>query len=374
MRVLILTWVFYCITIKCFSLTDNARVSVLTYEPGSKLYTIFGHTAIRINDSSVGIDKIYNFGTFRFNAPLFLIKFFGGNLDYYLSITHYNAFVHRSLLEGRKIHEQFLNLTQAEIDDIYLKLEQTYNSEERFYRYDFFYDNCATRIRDVIFKVKSQKIEYDTSGFCCLTFRELLKPYVSGNYWIDLGINLALGKEADQQARSLEFMFLPDYIYLILQKTNMVEKSGIMLDFSDHSMNRNHLDRLILILFMTMIFILTAMKKTRKAIFYIYNSWIAFHGVLLTLIALFSANTAFRNNFNICWTLPALLILLLSKSRHRKIAEFIYVMFLLLIVVLRDHFYQGFSVTFLPWMVLLIVMYLIDLHYRNEASESGRHA
>ena len=213
-----------------FELTEQSRISILTVDPGQELYTIFGHTAIRVTDDELKIDRIYNFGTFDSSAPFFYIEFLRGDLDYFLSMTDYNTFLRNTVDEKRRIVEQVLDLTYPERMKLYNDLENQYQSSARFYRYDFFYDNCATRVRDVIFNTSPSKIKYDTTQFCCKSFRELLKPYISRNYWIDLGINLTLGMGADKMARSKDFMFLPDYIRLILHQTTWVESEQTLLE------------------------------------------------------------------------------------------------------------------------------------------------
>ncbi len=205
-----------------YSLSDSSTVSVLTYEPGNELYTIFGHTAIRISDQPANLDRIYNFGTFDFSSPFFYIRFIRGNLDYFLSVYDFNTLMHQSCIEKRKIHEQVLDMSAKEKDQLYYKLEQCYHSSDRFYQYDFFYDNCATRVRDAVFTSMATEIQYDTSAFCCQTFRQLLNPYLTGNYWVNIGVNLALGKRADKTATSFDFMFIPDYIMGILGRTTRV--------------------------------------------------------------------------------------------------------------------------------------------------------
>ena len=215
----------------CFAngLSENSRVSILTIDPGEELYTIFGHNALRIQDSEAGIDNVYNFGTFDFQTPFFYIKFLKGNLDYFLSIDNYESFLTFSSSERRRVHEQTLDLDYPDRQRIYARLNQVYRSRERFYRYDFFYDNCATRIRDAILSPAHIQLNYDTTAFCCKTFRQLLEPFISNRYLVNLGVNLALGREADKTAGSLDFMFLPIYVLQIFEAGSMVDRTEILV-------------------------------------------------------------------------------------------------------------------------------------------------
>ena len=151
-------------------LTERSRISVLTVDPGKELYTIFGHTAIRVTDEKLKIDRVYNFGTFDAGSPFFYIEFLRGDLNYFLSISDYNTFFRNTVSEKRRIVEQVLQLTYPERLRIYTVLEKQYQSNARFYRYDFFYDNCATRVRDVIFNSSPSSFNYDTTQFCCKSF------------------------------------------------------------------------------------------------------------------------------------------------------------------------------------------------------------
>ena len=349
------------ISITGFCLTGNSKISILTSDPGSELYAIFGHTAIRVSDESLHIDKIYNFGTFDFSSLFFYVKFLKGNLEYFLSIDDFISYKQHSVLEHRKIYEQILVLSYTERLNIFNSLESCYNSDDRFYRYDFFYDNCATRVRDVVFNSKRGKIKFDTSLYCCHTFRQLLKPYDSKNYWIDLGVNLLLGKEADKLASSSDFMFLPDYIKGILQNAKLTGGTIVLFDKSDTNKNLRKYSLIILWLVICSITCLSLIKRTRSFTFYFYNSLVAIVGLILLLLNLISDNSAFKYNMNIIWTFPALIIILIPDTQIRKGAEFIYILLLLSVMSLRDFLYQGFSTTFLPWIITLLIVYIIDL-------------
>lgn len=359
-KILILTILIFCNVGMSFGLTENSKVSVLTYEAGNELYTIFGHTALRIQDSALHIDNVYNFGTFDFSSPFFYIRFFGGKLDYFLTIIDYKSFVQHSILEQRTIYEQTIDLTHTERDYMFYRLNEIYNSKERFYKYDFFYDNCATRIRDLIEEVNRGKIHYDSSNYCCKTFRELLNPYISKNYWIDFGINIALGREADKIAKSSDFMFLPDFIFRILDDSQQILKTETIIDLSNKQDKINIFSIPLLIAIIVVILLLLGANKTRNLTFYAYNSLFVLIGVFILLLSLLSDNSAFRENYNVFWTLPALFVLL-TKKRVRRVIEIVFIVGLLVILIFGRQLYPGFSWTFIPWILIMILMYLTDL-------------
>jgi hypothetical protein len=348
-----------------FELTEQSRISILTVEPGQELYTIFGHTAIRVTDDELKIDRIYNFGTFDSGSPFFYLEFLRGNLNYFLSITDYHVFFRNTIGEKRKIIEQILDLSYPEKMKIYNALESQYRSNARFYRYDFFYDNCATRVRDVIFSTSPARVKYDTLPFCCRTFRELLKPYISRNYWTDLGINLTLGMGADKRARSMDFMFLPDYIRHVLHRSDLVVKEQILLESSvpeSGKINFTWLSPWVLLAVLLYIFF---RLKFKRLVFTAYLVTFSVIGLILLLIASFSVNKTLSGNLNIWWTLPALAILLVQNEQVNYVLEIIYCTFLIMLIVAGWFMLPGFSFTFLPWMITMAVFLITDVRLKR---------
>jgi hypothetical protein len=130
-------------------LSDQAVISLITADPGEELYSLFGHSAIRVKDTVNNQDLVFNYGTFNFNTPNFYMKFTRGKLLYMLSIQQFDRFKRSYEYEKRDLKEQILNLTQDQKQAIFQFLLWNYQPENRYYKYDFFFDNCATRIRDV---------------------------------------------------------------------------------------------------------------------------------------------------------------------------------------------------------------------------------
>jgi Domain of unknown function (DUF4105) len=348
-------------SLSAFCISGNLQVSLLTLEPGIESYTIFGHTAIRIKDSTSHTDRVYNFGTFNFNTPHFYWKFLKGDLNYYLSAYSFRSFMRSSAREQRKVWEQNLDLDTLEKQRIYDNLERCYNSGGRFYRYDFFHDNCATRVRDVIFNGLDKKAGYDTGSFCCKTFRQLLEPYISVNYWFDLGINLVLGKEADRVARPDDFMFLPDYIMQILQSARLANGKQLILDASVPRPDRFRFSYVLPWIIVAFLVLISLPARTRKIIFYAVLSVFGIFGLFLLFVSLISVNSGFRNNYNIAWTLPSILILFIRNRKINDIMKIIYAGLLVLMILFRNNLPQEIPLTFLPLILVLVLVLLMDL-------------
>ena len=129
---------------------DSIRLSLLTCAPGEVIYTLFGHTAIRYENPSQGIDVVFNYGLFSFDIPNFALRFSLGETDYRLGVIDYPHFAGEYAYFGRSVWQQTLNLNNEEKAELIRLLQENYRPENRVYRYNFFYDNCATRPRDKI--------------------------------------------------------------------------------------------------------------------------------------------------------------------------------------------------------------------------------
>ncbi|MCC5929591.1 MAG: DUF4105 domain-containing protein [Cyclobacteriaceae bacterium] len=218
-------WTFALLTLSyslpARELSRVSVISIITAEPGEELYSTFGHSAIRIKDDLQNMDYVFNYGTFNFNTPNFYMKFARGKLPYLLSVQEYENFRIGYEYENRGLSEQVLNLTLRDKQAIFDFLMENYKPENRAYAYDFFYDNCATRIRDVFKNTLGDAIVFE-DGYLpgTPTFRELINPYLKNLHWSKFGIYLALGIPADKLASPPEYMFLPDYLEQAFDKAD----------------------------------------------------------------------------------------------------------------------------------------------------------
>jgi len=154
--------------------TSHLRISLLTCTPGEDLYSTFGHSALRITDSSGNDNIVFNYGTFDFSEPGFYIKFIRGKLMYYLSTENFDSFRDFYKTEKRGITEQVLNLSSSEKKSIIKLLQQNLESENRFYKYDFLFDNCTTRLRDLLEKTADTSVSFGNVLSRKTRFRELI--------------------------------------------------------------------------------------------------------------------------------------------------------------------------------------------------------
>ncbi|MCO5241024.1 MAG: DUF4105 domain-containing protein [Chitinophagaceae bacterium] len=195
--------------------SSHLRITLLTCSPGEELYSTFGHSALRVIDSATFTDKVYNYGTFDFN-PDFYPKFIRGKLLYYLSVEDFIDFLYSYQLEQRSIVEQELNLSGEEKLKLNAALQLNAKESNKYYKYDFLYDNCATRIRDIVkHNVEGDIVIGNILPYPEVTFRALIHNSLNRGrmYWSKLGIDLLLGRGLDQVAQNEQTMFLPDYLY-----------------------------------------------------------------------------------------------------------------------------------------------------------------
>lgn len=205
--------------------TDSIRFSLLTCAPGTEIYSLFGHTAIRYKNYTRRIDVVFNYGMFSFNTPNFIFRFVAGETDYQLGITPYSYFEAEYAMRGSSVYQQVLNLTQSEKERLLTILENNYLPENRIYRYNYFYDNCTTRARDKIEECIEGKVVYPDS-LSGKSYRSIVHEFTAGSPWDEFGIDLCLGAEADKEINKRQQMFSPFYMKYYASNAYIVDAGG----------------------------------------------------------------------------------------------------------------------------------------------------
>lgn len=361
----ILTFIFSTFI---FSQTDSSKlqISVLTCSPGNELYSIFGHTALRVIDSTYGIDIVYNYGTFDFNDPNFLMKFTRGKLDYFLSQEYTSDFFANYHYEGRTITEQVLELSSQQKKDILQTLIKNLDGNNKFYKYDFLFDNCTTRIRDLLkkntaFSCNTSLVKPNT------TFRNMLYQYLdSGNMsWSKLGIDFLLGSKIDRKVSIEESTFLPDYLMFAIDSFNskhqFISNRKIYPATSLITSSKNNQPLLVFSIVLLIVAVLYFLYQPKaQNILYKLSATLVLITGLLGLVLLFmwfgTDHKSCANNYNLLWALPTNIIgfyLILKKSKHKNI--YFHVVTILTFIVLCLWFVlpQQFNIAFLPFTLCL---------------------
>ncbi|MEZ0007608.1 membrane protein implicated in regulation of membrane protease activity [Flavobacterium sp. 28YEA47A] len=296
-------------------LSDSAKISILTIGTANESHTLYGHTGLRVLDEQRGLDVVYNFGYFDFNTPYFLAKFVKGDLQYFVATNQYADFEYGYREENRSIYEQELNLSKIQKQKLLDELNKNLYSDERFYTYKFIDKNCTTMVIDKVNDVLGGKI-ITTKKPVTVTYREILNPYLSGNFFQKLGINIIFGPKTDKKA---EVLFLPLELMNVLKTTAyngkpLVTETKTIFEakpIKTVSYWNN------IYVFSALILLIIVLKN--NTVYITYFTILGLLGVFLSLVGFYSFHEEVRWNYNVLLFNPSLLLLLyFYKKKNRK--------------------------------------------------------
>lgn len=341
---------------------SNLEVSLLTCSPGDELYSAFGHTAIRVND------MVFNYGMFNFNTEGFYIKFVSGQTDYELGVEMMQGFERQYERRNRSVIEQKLNLTNEEKAALFNALIENTRPENKTYRYNFVFDNCATRPRVKIEECLKGAIKYDVKEEN-ESYRKLIEKYVGEDSWIKFGIDILIGAEADKTASFFDRLFLPDELmnaFATARRDNgerlVTETKEIVSQDKDEDDEDNGVTPLaVAVIAMTIISIASLLfPRKLKALDFILFLATGLLGVVITFLCFFSLHPLVGENYNLLWLNPVHLIIPLTVfiKKARRILMCVYLLTALAAVIaISGYIYlpQEFNIAFLPFMAIIVV-------------------
>lgn len=342
---------------------SNLEVSLLTCSPGDELYSAFGHTAIRVND------MVFNYGMFNFNTEGFYIKFVSGETDYELGVEMMQGFERQYERRNRSVIEQKLNLTNEEKAALFNALIENTRPENKTYRYNFVFDNCATRPRVKIEECLKGAIKYDVKEEN-ESYRKLIEKYVGEDSWIKFGIDILIGAEADKTASFFDRLFLPDELmnaFATARRDNgerlVTETKEIVSQDKDEDDDEDNCvtPLAVAVIAMTIISIASLLfPRKLKALDFILFLVTGLLGVVITYLCFFSLHPLVGENYNLLWLNPLHLIIPLTVfiKKARKILMCVYLLTALAaIVAISGYIYlpQEFNIAFLPFMAIIVV-------------------
>lgn len=358
------------------SFSDSTQISLITCSPGEEVYEKFGHTAIRINDTKNGLDVVFNYGIFSFDTPNFYYKFIKGETDYQLGVYNTGNFLSSYAERNSIVWEQILNLNASEKQNLINLLLINYQPENRTYRYNFVFDNCATRPRDKIIESLGGFVRFRGNSYP-KTFRHWIGEYVGTDTWLKLGIDVVFGMDADRLATSGESMFLPEVLMsefqpaqivtstgqtrkLVSDRKILVEKKQLKEPASLESVKPFTVSIILLILGS----LLTIWDLFRRG----HSKWIdsglfilsGLGGLIVAYLMFFSTHPLVKMNLNILWLNPLNLIvgILIWKRKFGNILFFYQIFNILLLVGSLIAFAisaQFFNSAVFPLMILLLI-------------------
>ncbi|WP_299679185.1 DUF4105 domain-containing protein [uncultured Tenacibaculum sp.] len=366
-------------------LSAYAEVSIITSGPGDHLYEKFGHTAVRIKDPMLGIDLLYNYGIFDFNGPDFYMNFVRGFMKYKLQRYPFHYSLKSANEDERWVKQQVLNLTQEQKNAYFKFLEINAQPENASYFYDPFFDNCATRPKDILKDILKDKLSFDTSILKeQKSLRDLMNEKINPNTWGSFGINIALGSRLDQIATIEEYMYLPEYLYAIFEKSstikneekaNLVRSNKTLLKFETKPSKADSFSPFLIFTLLFFIILFISYNDIRKgkrskildfSILFITG----LIGLLIVFLWFFTNHSTAPNNFNFLWAFAPNLIIafFVTKDEIKSwINKYLTILLVFLALMPLLHLFgiQKFTYPVYPLILLLIVRYIFIIKFQK---------
>lgn len=318
---------------------DSIEISLLTCAPGTEVYSLYGHTAIRLTDYSKGIDIAINYGMFSFKRPFFVLRFIFGLTDYEMGIVPFESFYYEYKSNNRNVIQQVLNLTTEEKEAIISAIEKNYLPENRVYRYNYFYDNCTTRARDIIEDNINGRIVFTDEKVSYPSFRDMIHSFNEDHPWARFGNDMLLGVKADMPTDMKEHQFLPfnlkkDFDNAIIKNDNGTTRPLIKRNFDVISCTQQNTvqgfqflrPNTCAIIILCIIIIITLFEFLYKKNLWLFDSFLMLVvgciGLIL-FIMLFSKHPTTSTNLQILLfnPLPLIYIYKVAKNLRNNITD-----------------------------------------------------
>ncbi|MBL0357243.1 MAG: DUF4105 domain-containing protein [Chitinophagaceae bacterium] len=349
--------------------SSHLRISLLTCTPGDELYSTFGHSALRVTDSSSVQDIVFNYGTFDFDDPGFYTKFVKGKLMYYVSPAKFRDFAEEYQMTNRGITEQVLNLTAEEKIAVQRFLYKNIKEENKYYKYDFLFDNCTTRLRDIIFRSKKNKPVFNPIVPAGTTFRNGIHEYLNRNdkEWSKLGIDILLGAPTDAVMDATTSQFLPDNLMKALDSSNhgnhLVLSKSSLYRYEKMEEPKSWFNPLIVFSLLLLAIVLLDFFKTKLGAAFLSGFDVLLFfvtgvlGILLCFMWFGTDHSMCKNNYNLIWAWPTHAIaafFISSKKKWLKKYLLITVAGLLIALMMWMFIPQQLNISLLAICLLLI--------------------
>ncbi|WMJ72847.1 DUF4105 domain-containing protein [Cytophagaceae bacterium ABcell3] len=391
-RLILLTLCCVGVCNVCFSdtLSVHSKVSIITCGPGEELYEAYGHSAIRVSDPERNLDLVYNYGTFSFSDPDFYSKFIKGKLQYYLSVGSYDNFYASYAYDNRSLKEQVLNLSVEERNQVYQYLLNNHLLENRYYLYDFFYDNCATREIKLLNDVLGERLIWPVEEGGGKTFRQHIA--LPDFPWVYFGMSIALGTPTDKKTSAVEGAFLPYNLY------HLIADSKVLISDSLAPLIRSSSDLFVPIpretsanafpspvLFFwglfALVLVVSALGIFKRRNFLLLFDYALFSisgllGVLFLFLWFGTDHQSTAWNFNILWASPLNLIFPFLLQRHNAFKAYALFCFLSYTIVLLGSgtlVPQEFHQAVYPIVLILSVRVLAWVFFYPEICDRFRY-
>ena len=362
-------------------LSNAAEISLLTCSPSDQeAYMLYGHTAIRVrdmhpaSDSTRPIDFVFNYGLFDFSKPHFIYRFARGETDYMLGGSDFEHFLAEYRARGSQVSEQTLALDSAERQHLMDALVENARPENRTYRYNFFFDNCATRPAAMIERAVNGSIAYEERREV-ETFRDVINHCTHRHPWLTFGCDLVVGAPADRPMHLRESFFIPEQLreafdgaWVITpdgSKRRLVASTRLLSEQTAPEVAPDFFTPLVCSLLLFIIVALLTLLEVRREACYRWLDCLlllpaGLAGCVIAFLAFFSVHPAMWPNVTLLWLHPLHLVgLVLVASKRWKRATYVYhfLTFAALLAAAVGYFIipQHANLTFIPLMLTLLI-------------------
>lgn len=378
------------------TLSDSSQISLLTNAPWDEaIYSIFGHTSVRVKDPVRKLDSVFDFGIFNMRKDNFIFLFIKGETDYLVVASNYRDYLENRMEGGIGVVEQIFNLTQEEKQDIFDALVINTLPENIEYRYNYFYDNCSTRPRNIIEKhIKGELVYTPTEKQ--QTYRDLVHECSSPHPWMRFGIDLVIGADADKLITDKQKDFLPEYLKkayegaTIKSDTSNVNRSlllstNIILEPKPFSKNLpiTPLYAGLILLTITLIISFISYKNKALTVSKIFDTLLflsaGLGGCIIFFLMFFSIHPCTSPNWNIIWLNPLQLIvafLFFAKSLSKYVYYYHFINFVALLAFLLawSLIPQQLEIAFIPFIMSIAIRSLMNILQQKKSKKKADYS
>ena len=359
---------------------SHLRISLLTCGTGKEAWETFGHTAVRVTDSTTGEDVVFNYGMFNGFGDGFLLQFVRGKLPYYVAYYPYQSFLQEYRDYGRSVSEQELTLSDSIKTSIRNFLLENCQERNKYYKYDFFFDNCATRIRDIFPTVLGKEFHYGNvlPTEKKLSFRNIINQYFYAVHWQRFGVNLVLGSKIDKAMTNDEIMFLPDFLSDGVAKGTLsnqpIAKAKQLLVIGNEPEKAGWNEpMLVMLALLGLTLVGFRYKKWNLVMNFLLLFFTGLLGCVILIMWFATDHQTCQNNYNLLWALPTNLLLAFLPKKNKD--RYALVAILLLLVAMLVHLtkIQEMPLTELSPLLLALLLSYGSI-YRHHQSSGSNHA
>ena len=374
--------------------SPNTKISLLTCGAGYEVYSMYGHAALRIRDTSLNYDYVINYGIFSMGIDNFAYLFVKGETDYEVAVSSFENFMDEYIVDNREVYENEIQLSDSSKRVLIDYIEWNLQPENKVYRYKFFSDNCATRIRNILERsatiswsinqqnrIKSPSdaqftniVEDYWQKNTKYTFRDIILIYQAKIPWINAGIQLPIAAPADTHLTYRAAMFLPDFLMDAALNAKVI-KNGKLIPLVKPTVQLLKVNpkllpqkmpwyvmpQPVITGFFILIILLTLYGVYKKRLYRFIDSLLLFItgviGILLVFMSFISVHECMRPNYNLCWALPinflAFLVVIFSKQLLLKYYHFLFIVYSIFILLLP---FVPQSIPFIHMVFPLLIM------------------